>query len=240
MASPIRPAFSLEKGGNFLLQDLLVRSRFEVLRLVPVRLLRGFTEILPKLGFNGPQTHMSTIPRFIKVVAGKAMIEEVIAGIRDVTVAEVFSPAQAIPGKRPIHHGHIDELPLAQALAGQQGGDDTECRQKAATSKIGDLHAAQTGLTTPATVGKDAAESKVVDVMARFLGTLAFATIAVDGTVDKPGIDKLKEVISQAQPSHDAGSETFEDDICLSDESLEELLALRKLKIEGEGAFIPV
>ena len=78
---------------------------------------------------------------------------------------------------------------------------------------VGDLHAAQRGLTTPATVRKDTVESKVVEVMARFLGTAAFATVAVDGTVDKPGIDTLEEVISQAQASHDAGPKTLEEHI---------------------------
>ena len=237
---PLGQASAAEQVRDLALQFLLVRAGLEIGGRVPVRAADGPAEQAPELRFQGAQGHVAAVAGLVEVVAGKAVVEEIVGQTRHDAIPQILAPAQAMPAQGAIGHGDVDVLAPAQPLPGKQGGGNAEGSKQGAAAQVGDLHPGQGRAALAAAVGEHAVERQVVDVVPGPLRPRPVRAVAGDGAVDEPGIDRLQRREPQAQPVHDPGSEPLQDHVRLCRQPLEDLLALRLFQVQGQRALVAV
>ena len=77
-------------------------------------------------------------------------------------------------------------------------------------------------------------------VVARPVGDAGVCAVSGDRYVDQPGVDLSEEVVSEAQPVHDAGCEAFDEDVGGRGQPQEHLVVVAILQIEHGAAFAAV
>ena len=237
---PLGQASAAEQVRDVALQFLLVRAGLEIGGRVPVRAADGPAEQAPELRFQGAQGHVAAVAGLVEVVAGKAVVEEIVGQTRHDAIPQILAPAQAMPAQGAIGHGDVDVLAPAQPLPGKQGGGNAEGSKQGAAAQVGDLHPGQGRAALAAAVGEHAVERQVVDVVPGPLRPRPVRAVAGDGAVDEPGIDRLQRREPQAQPVHDPGSEPLQDHVRLCRQPLENLLALRLFQVQGQRPLVAV
>ena len=160
--------------------------------------------------------------------------------LRQLAGGEVALGAGFQAGHHGIHQGHVHPLAPAGELAGVQRHQDADGQVHAAQHVA--HGAAHTGGLAARVAGDahQAAHRLGDDIVSGALGVGPVAAEAGHRRINDARVDLFQLVIAQAQLVHNAGAIVLHHNVRLFDQLLEQLLALRRLQIQGNALLVAV
>ena len=200
------------------------------------------TQVGEEAGLDGAHGQPAAIGGFVEVVPGVATGEQAVAGPGLGAVGQVFVDGQRHERQDAVGDRHVEVGALAGGRPGGQCGTDGGHRVQATASAVGHRRTGKcrAAVATAARAVEVTTHGQVVEVVARPLGPWAGLAEASGRAQHDAGIHGAEGLVADAQTVDDAGAETLDDHIGVSDQLQEGVASSVGLEVQQGPTHAPV
>ena len=173
---------------------------------------------------------------FAHALVGRHRVLRQVTALQPLVVAEL----DAAEVHDAVHHRHFHILALASALGLAQRREQTD-REMQAGARVADLRARDERRAIGYAGGAHRAAHRLRHVLVRLeIGVRSARAEALDGAHHDLRIDLVDLLPREPEAVEHAGAEVLHDDVALLQQVDEDLLALRRLHVDGDRALVAV